>query len=70
MNERNAKFNVDDQVRDKSTGQEMDITEVHYIYDMDAEVSRFSGEYTCSFVRYEDDHNTIGRYKEEDLEEL
>lgn len=65
-----AKFKDGDQVRDKSTGQEMNITEVHNAYDMDAKVSRFSGEYTCSFVRSEDDHNTIRRYKEDQLDEL
>ena len=64
-----AKFKEGDQVIDKSTGQEMNITEVHNIYDMDAKESRFSGKYTCSFVRSEDNHNTIGHYKEDQLDE-
>ncbi len=70
MCNKEAKFEVGDQVRAKETGQEMNVTEVHKIYDMDTNTSRFSGEYTCSFVKYGDDHNTIGRYNEDQLEEI
>ena len=65
-----AKFKVDDQVRDKESGQIMDIVKIHKSKDIDTGEMTFLGRYTCSFVKYGDEKNTIGDYREDELEEL
>lgn len=65
-----AKFKVDDQVIEKESGQIMDIVKVHKSVDVNTRESSFLGRYTCSFVKYGDEKNTVGDYREDELEEL